>query len=233
MIVLVDSRMDDECLSALASRGFEVISLPKFDMLQTPVSAHPDMLLFVGGGMLLCHEKYYEAARDVIDHVVSRTGLSLTLSDEEWGRDYPSDVLFNAAPIGECIIANKKSVSRIIREAYGEERLINTRQGYTKCSVSTVGDDAIITADQSVARAAGERGIDVLLLDGSHTRLDGYNEGFIGGASGDDGEHIFFCGDLLLHPEADRIREFCERHGRVAVSLSREPLYDYGSLIFI
>lgn len=233
MIALIDERMDEACRRALIDRGFEVVRLPACEILQAPVSAHPDMLLFVGKGMLFCHEKYYAIAKKEIDLIIEQTGLSLSLSGEAWEEKYPSDVLFNAVAMGDKLICNKRSVSKLILEAYGEENLINTKQGYTKCSTCAVGAFALITADTSIATAARGAGLDVLLLNGSHTVLDGYDTGFIGGASGDDGEHIFFSGSIESHPEYDKIKSFCTSHGREAISLSDKPLYDYGSIIFI
>ena len=233
MIVLTDERIDAECESALAEYGFEIIKLPACPMLQKPVSAHPDMLVFVGKGKLFCHEKYYAIAKKEIDLIIERADLSLSLSDEAWGEKYPADVLFNAAPVGDKLICNAKSVSKKLVELYGAENLINTKQGYAKCSTCTVGDSGVITADVSIAKAVKGAGLDVLLLADPYTRLDGYDTGFIGGASGDDGEHVFFTGSLEAHPEGKAIREFCQKHNRQAVSLSVAPLYDYGSLIFI
>ena len=233
MIVLTDERIDAECESALTKYGFEIIKLPACPMLQKPVSAHPDMLVFVGKGKLFCHEKYYAIAKKEIDLIIERADLLLSLSDEAWGEKYPADVLFNAAPVGDKLICNAKSVSKKLVELYGAENLINTKQGYAKCSTCTVGDSGVITADVSIAKAVKGAGLDVLLLADPYTRLDGYDTGFIGGASGDDGEHVFFTGSLEAHPEGKAIREFCQKHNRQAVSLSVAPLYDYGSLIFI
>ena len=231
--VIVDERIDAECGSALAAKGFEIIKMPACPILQKSVSAHTDMLLFIGKGRLFCHEKYYAIAKKQIDRILSVGGLALILSDEEWGSEYPSDVLFNAAPVGDRLICNARSVSRALVELYGEENIVDTKQGYAKCSTCAVGEDSIITADPSIAKSAMRAGLDVLLLSTSETRLDGYDTGFIGGASGDDGEHIFFTGDIEAHPEFDEIRAFCQKHGREAVSLSSAPLYDYGSLMFI
>jgi hypothetical protein len=96
-----------------------------------------------------------------------------------------------------------------------------------------VGDNAIITADPSIAKAVKEKGIDVLSVSPLGVRLDGYDYGFIGGASGTDEENVYFCGNIDLHPDSERIKAFCRKHGKNAVSLSDEPLYDYGTLIFI
>lgn len=231
--VIVDERIDFECESALAKKGFEIIKLPACPILQKPVSAHPDMLVFIGKGKLLCHEKYYNIAKKEIDGIIFARGLALLLSDELWEAEYPFDVLFNAATVGDKLICNVRSASKHLIDLYGEENVINVKQGYAKCSTCTVGDNGIITADPLIAKAASAAGIDTLLLSESATRLDGYDTGFIGGASGDDGEHIFFTGNVEAHPEFEKIREFCRKHGREAVSLSDALLYDYGSLMFL
>ena len=231
--VIVDERLDPQCEGALRESGCNILKLPRSKWLQPPVSAHPDMLIFIFGNRLFCHERYYSEAKAAVDAVVSAGGFELILSDERWESEYPHDVLFNAATVGDKLICSKKNVSRLIADAFGEENIIDTKQGYAKCSSCTVGDSGIITADVSIAKAAASGGIDVLLLGENETRLDGYSTGFIGGASGDDGENVYFCGDLSKHPEGEKIADFCRAHGRQAVSLSDGELYDYGSLIFV
>ncbi len=227
--VITDQRIDKECTASLARFGYEIIKLPPSKHLAAPVASHPDMLIFIDGQRLITHEKYYAEAKETVDLIVNVGGFSLALSNEEWGEKYPSDVLFNAAAAGDRLICREASTSVLIKNG---KRLINVNQGYAKCSTVTVGG-GIITADMSIARAAALADIDTLLLCGSHTRLSGYDCGFIGGASGDDGERVFFCGDITKHPQYSEISEFCKNHGRQAVSLSSAPLYDYGSLIFI
>ncbi len=221
--VITDLRINAECERSLFAFGYELIKLPPSKYLQKPVASHPDMLVFVDGDRLITHKKYYVEAKEAVDEIISKCGLSLVLSNEEWRADYPHDVLFNAAKVGGKLICREKSTSTLIR---GER--VNVKQGYAKCSACIVGD-GIITADRSIARAWD----DTLLLDTSCVLLDGYDEGFIGGASGDDGEHIFFCGDITKHPQYKEIEAFCRAHGRKPVSLSKAPLYDYGSLIFV
>ena len=230
--VIVDERIDGECERGLLEGGFEIIKLPMGKELQTPVLGHPDMLLFVGKGKLVCHESYYKIAKGTIDRIADG-GFQITLTDEKWSAEYPADVLFNAAPVGDKLICNAKSVSKKLVEIYGKENIVSVKQGYAKCATVVVGDNGIITADMSIAKGAMAAGIDTLMLSGSYTRLDGYDTGFLGGASGDDGECVFFTGNIELHPEAEQIREFCKKQGREVCSLSKAPLYDYGSLIFI
>ena len=231
--VITDNRIDEKCEGALKARGFELIKMPPFSVLQEPVSAHPDMLLFIGKGKLVCHKEYFNIAEEQIRKISRISNSEIVISEEEIGKEYPSDVLFNAAPVGDKLICKRDAVSEKITELYGEENIINVKQGYAKCSVCVVSDGAIITADRAIAREAEKKGIDTLLVSSGDVRLDGYDCGFIGGASGTDEKNVYFCGNTDLHPDGDKIKEFCEKHGKTAVSLSDEPLYDYGTLIFI
>ena len=231
--VITDNRIDKKCENALKNKGFELIKMPLFDALQEPVSAHPDMLLFLGKGVLVCHKDYFGIAEKQIKKIADISGSKIVLSEENIDRNYPGDVLFNAAPTGDMLICKRDAISEKIPLLYGDENIINVKQGYAKCSVCVVSDNAIITADRAIARETEKNGIDTLLVSPNGVRLDGYDCGFIGGASGADGENVYFCGNTALHSDGDKIKEFCKKHGKTAVSLSDDPLYDYGTLMFI
>lgn len=231
MLAVTDIRLPATCRTALESRGFEVLSLPPFDVLDTPVASHPDMLIFPMGSRLLTHKNYYSAASEELDRLISSTGLELLLSDEPVGRDYPHDVLFNAAPVGDIVFCKRDAVSRHITE-HSRGHAIGVRQGYTKCSICTVSDNAIISSDRGIAAAAAGAGVDVLTVTPGHVTLEGYDTGFIGGASGTWGEYVFFCGDLNTHIDSASIRDFCAAHGKTAVSLGNGPLLDVGTIFF-
>lgn len=230
---LVDNRIDAKIEKSLLEKGFEIIKLPPFDRLQPPVSAHPDMLLHVARGRLICHKDYFVTARKELTRAAEQSGLSIVLTYERVDKEYPNDILFNAAAVGDKLICKSEHTSARVKELYPEQSIINVKQGYAKCSTCVVGSNAIITADVSIADAAERRGIDVLRVSAEGVSLDGYNIGFIGGASGLCGDSLYFCGNIELHPDGEGIKAFCEAHGVRAVSLSDEPLYDYGTLMFI
>jgi hypothetical protein len=231
--VITDNRIDKKCERGLLDRGFEIIKLPSFDLFQEPVSAHPDMLIFIGDGKIVCHKDYFAVAESEILKISKLLGAKMILSDESIGKEYPRDVLFNAAPVGDMLICRRDALSERVAELYGEEKIINVNQGYAKCSTCMVGDKAIITADKSIAEKAQAKGIDVLVISPKGVRLDGYDCGFIGGASGSDNENVYFCGNIDLHPDGEKIKAFCEKQGKKVVSLSDAALYDYGTLMFI
>ena len=235
MRVLVDRRIALEALSSLISHDFEPILMPPDPILQSGVASHTDMLVFIGFGGLFCHASYFASNTELIEDIARNSGLELHVSNEKIGKDYPSDVLFNACLLGNKLICNTRTVSQLILDAArscGCE-IIHSQQGYTKCSVCPVGDNAIITADRSIAKACAEKGIDVLTVSEGNISLPPYSYGFIGGTSGCSGDNVYFCGSIETHPDGDRIKESCRYHGKSAISLSSGVLQDLGSLYFI
>ena len=235
MYAVTDERISEACLVRLKSEGVSPILMPPAAYLQPAVASHTDMLFFLGFDRLFCHRCYYERNAELIDKLCRISGNTLMLSNEPTGEKYPLDVLFNACLVGKRLICNEKTVSNLILASAKEAgfEIINVPQGYTKCSVTVISDNAIITADKSIARACASVGIDVMLISEGYISLPPYEFGFIGGTSGGFGDKIYFCGSLSSHPDGDRISEFCAKHKKTAVSLSSGELQDVGSIYFL
>lgn len=235
MYALIDCRASDASLSSLEGLGHTPILMPPANYLDGPVASHTDMLLFIGLKRLFCHSRYYEVNRDLIDKIISLSKLELILSDEETGNKYPHDVLFNACLVKNKLICNEKTVSKLILDIARIENceIINVPQGYTKCSICPISDNAIITSDNAIASACKAAGMDVLLISEGEVSLPPYNFGFIGGASGVFDDTVFFCGSLDTHKDAQAIRDFCQKYKKTACSLSSECLQDVGTIFFI
>ena len=110
--------------------------------------------------------------------------------------------------------------------------LIDVRQGYTKCSTVVVDENSIITYDEGIVKAcAPYRDLDVLQIAPGFVRLDGFDTGFIGGASGRVGNEIIFNGDLFSHPDFNSIVSFIEKRGLVCRWFADYKLTDIGSIL--
>ncbi len=147
---------------------------------------------------------------------------------------YPRDVFFNAVSLGKILICCKRHIHPSVLEKANINgyRILDVNQGYTKCNICIVDNKSIITEDIGIAKKLSSFGFDVLLLEKHGVALSGYKYGFIGGASGKISEDkLAFFGDIKLHPEYDIIKHFLHTRGVEEVSLSRKPLYDYGSLL--
>jgi len=204
-------------------RGLTVVLLPSYTLLDTPVSCHPDMLCAKVNSRVLMHSGYFETYSS---HFCT---FPIDTTDEPMGKKYPSDILLNALTVGDTVYG-RKEISSVIKSAHS--RFVEVKQGYARCSTLLLGN-AAVTADKTIAKALRSDGIDVLTVISGHIALDGYDCGFIGGASAVVGNEVLFYGDLTSHPDCDAITEFLKRHGFSAVSLGTEKLYDYGGAVLL
>ncbi len=221
-----------EIIDSLGKYSDNIIVLPPFSALPSPVSSHADMLIFpaVKSGVIYTHAEYLAAEKAIFERLTDATGMRIAAIPEKVGRDYPRDVLLNALALGNKIVGKIDALSSAVLP---EGNHINTKQGYAKCSSCKVTENAVITEDGSIAKALLEVGADVLVIEKGHVSIRGFDCGFIGGASGCDSENVYFCGNIEAHPDYDKIFKFCRKHGKNVVSLSQIPLTDVGTVFFI
>ncbi len=217
--------MPDSMTDEIEKRGVKIRRLPPFPALDAPVASHPDMLLLPLDGKLILPEEYYAENCRLFD------GVDILCAEDVFSADYPHDVALNALETEKGVFCLEKSASRRIKES--GRKIINVAQGYTRCSCCKVNENALITADPSIAVAAKDAGCDVLEVCSAQIRLPGYPYGFIGGCSGATDKEILFFGKIEDHPDYPSIEEFIYSHGKKPVSLSDEPLTDYGGIVFI
>lgn len=234
-LALLGEDAPQEIADALRALGFSVRALPCDSRLATPVRSHADMLMLPVGKVVFTSSEYLSVAEDIFKALES-LGYEIVACKAEIRSDYPHDVAFDALVLKSAIIARLDSLPNEIKTyatAAGIS-LLDSKQGYAKCSAVSVGESAIITADKNIARAAEAAGADVLLISAAPEaiRLDGYDYGFIGGASGVLEDTVYFTGDISSHPDAERIAEFCKAHKKKIISLSSEPLNDVGGIFF-
>ncbi len=230
---ICDSRIPLSAKNKLYDYCDRIVLLPPFFALSEPVSAHPDMLIFpiVDEKVIFTHSHYLKEC----EKAFHGAGFEIIPISEKVSEKYPNDILLNAAQIGNYIFGKKANISASII-SYAEKNgldMVDIKQGYAKCSICTVSENAIISSDTSVFKAAEGLNIEVLKINESGVSLKGYDRGFIGGASGNDGKNVFFCGDINNHPDGEKIIKFCNLHSKNAVSLSDEALYDVGTIFFI
>ena len=233
MLAIIDERLPLPCRASLEERGFSLLPLPPFPRLSSPVASHPDMLLLKVGERLFCHEEYYAIAKDEIQNILKVSGLSLCLTDDAVSEDYPHDVSLNLVFTGNLLIGKSDTAAKKVKDyaASCHIPLLSVKQGYAKCS-SVVLENAIITADTGIESAAKDAELDTLLISNGNVTLPPYPYGFLGGASGVYGKTVFFCGDLRSHSDGTQIEAFCRKHGYEVISLSHEPLFDVGTVMF-
>ena len=158
----------------------------------------------------------------------------IVLCGEHISGKYPANIPLNICIVGKNLIGRLDSVDPKVLEFCKKRdyRLINVRQGYTKCSCAVVSNNALITSDNGIFNSLKETKIEVLKIEEGRVELSDSVSGFIGGASGYHDHRIYFTGNIRLHPDYQRIKAFCDKHHTEIISLSEEPLWDIGGIIF-
>lgn len=231
-ILAVDYKISADSERTLTRMGYNLLKICENKMLDVTVSSHPDMTMSVMGDTLFVDSAIYNSFINInVNAVKCSRGFS-----SENKLNYPYDIEYNCVQVGSNLICNKKYTNGKILEFAKKNgiRIIDSKQGYAKCSTCVVSDNAIITEDDSIERCASENGIDVLKISKGFVKLEGYDYGFIGGASGLIEKNLLaFNGDISKHPDFQKIFKFCYKYSVGIISLSADALYDIGSIIRI
>ena len=213
---------------------FDVLRLPSDERLDTPVSSHADMNVFIVGNTAVLSRLYAEMYPEIGNYLRTACGLDVILSDGERKREYPFDVMLNVLVCGNTAFSLEKYTCDEIKKLLFKEGInhVNVRQGYAACSTLTFGN-SIITSDRSILNAGKKAGLDCLEITPGGITLPGYAEGFIGGASGVCGDTVYFTGNVRLHPDGEKILRFIEKGGFNVINLSNEMLCDVGGIRFL
>ena len=239
LFAIVDERIPKTCENELLSRGFQLIKLKADDRLSVAVCSHTDMILFRYKNTLVGSRAYFKTHNELYERIkTSLPDFEFILSDENVSAVYPKDAIFNALVIGKQIFLKADSASRELLSLSEKAGLtaVNVNQGYPACTTLALPSGFAITADMGMSRALAGNGIEIINISESEAiKLPPYRNGFIGGCAAVFENTVYFIGNLLAHPSAEKIKSELEKRGYEAVSLDSEAdsLFDLGGMILI
>lgn len=227
--VLVDYRTPEIVVQNLKKMDISVFKSMKCDFLYNSVCGHPDMTFtHIKDNIFVCEPRcysYYKTLFPSLDIICGNSFLRST---------YPDDIAYNIARVGDLAFHNAKYTDKIILEYFDRYnvKLINVKQGYSKCSICVVDEISIITSDRSIAAQAEKYNIDVLLIQPGYIQLYDLDYGFIGGCTGKtDKNTLAVSGNLIGHTDFKKIEDFCSRKNVEILTLSDSIPVDIGSIL--
>lgn len=161
------------------------------------------------------------------------SGYNIEFIEEDLSADYPNDVFLNCVIIGKHIFYNSKTISAKIHDFIRNSDLIEipVRQGYTKCSIAPVSIDSFITDDISIGSRGAEFGFDVLVINKGDIKLQNFDYGFIGGATGKIAENkMLITGKTENLSDCDKIKKFLYKYDVELIELTDSVVEDIGSI---
>ena len=230
MSVLLLGEGNDELKLRLRQLGHTVFETPRISSLDARVSAHADLCACSPRpGMVILAPSARKLGEEL-----TNLGYRVDYISEDPASPYPDDICLNASVFGDRLLCRLDSVSPEFKSLFGADKMINTRQGYARCSCIPIASDAAITSDPDIREVLTRNGFSVLLVTQNGIELEGFSEGFFGGCCGmvSDTE-IAFTGSLDMYPDGDKVRSFLASYNIGCVELSHGALRDIGSIIWL
>lgn len=227
--VIIGSDYNKEIYNKLEKLGVEPIFTAKSTNVRQGIQNHADLVYCpLNTDYCLISKEHSELQKKLLSF-----GYKSEFIDEDLGYNYPDDVWLNCVVIGNHIFYNSDTVSRKIREFVKKSDLteVTVRQGYTKCSIAVVSAHAFITDDISIGSRGAEFGFDTLIINKGDIKLQNFNYGFIGGATGKISEDkMLFTGKLENLSDCVRIKKFLYKHNVEPIELTNGTMEDIGSI---
>ena len=225
--VIVAENFPEDSAEKLKVYG-EVVRTRANKNLLKGLDTHPDILVHpLPSGELVVDRDNLEYYKKIFPD------KKIFPSHSKLSKKYPKDVPLNAFTFKNYFIHNLKFTDKVLLAYYKNSayELINIKQGYAKCS-SLVTEDFIITSDGGIYESLRDL-IPIYKIKHGEIKLQNFNYGFIGGASGVLGKKIFFTGDFSHHSSNEEILKIIKKYGYEIEILSKDPIEDYGSIFFI
>lgn len=228
-LVAVSAQAPD-VVATLVGQGIEAVKIAPTSNLPWPVASHADLqLLHLGQNRVLLSQE----ASNIVP-ILQQHGFITELLSKPLGECYPNDISLNFLLLkNRCLGLCSNIPLQLLNFCnYTGLQQIPVKQGYARCSVAVVAQNAVMTADRPLAGLFTAAGLDVLMLAPGGIRLDGYDTGFIGGCCGLIDKHrLAFTGNLKEYRSGNEVLAFLQKYHVTPVYLTAGELRDIGGIL--
>ena len=232
MHCFIDYRATKEELNNIYRLNINPILIPKSKNVYEAIDGHTDIQL----NLLKNNSKYKVIVqKDISSHfmkILEENHIKYIVSKRTLSNTYPGDIILNSLVLDDFFIHNLKYTDENLLKSQESKKLIDVPQGYTKCSILPVRNNALITSDIGIYNVLIKHNFDILLLPPGDILLPSLNYGFIGGVGGMiSKDKMAFFGDLDSYKWGNEIKDFLYKYDVSPIYLRKGKLIDRGSLL--
>ena len=228
--IIIDERMRPFEKEKLKNMGYNLVEIKKSLNVYEEISSHVDIFVCKIGKEIIVEPTQYE---NLSKQIKVEKGNSYI------AEKYPEDIKYNVCIMGKKAIhkldyTDSKIKEKLIKNGY---ELINTKQGYTNCSIAVIDDNSAIVTDKGLSKILEEQKIDVLYLENNldikllKQKEYSNKKGFIGGAIAKIEDNIIIFGDLNKIDKKGQIRNFILKRNLKIIEFKNQDVIDYGGIV--
>lgn len=228
MLILLDRKMPETAKVKLATYG-DIVEFATKGITYEAISGHPDIFFCPTPAGLIVAPNLPQEYFSTLD----QNGIKYSKGSLPVGKEYPETAMYNSLVTGKFIIHNASISDLQIRNINTELEIIPTKQGYVRCNLIALPNETYITSDRGIEKTFNQRKLEVFYIDPSFVKLNGFKNGFFGGACGLLENTLFICGSLKYLKEQEIFELFLQRAGVSVVELYDGHPVDVGTLLFL
>lgn len=228
MQIIIDKKLPEKAKETLGRFG-SLIELATSGITYEAISGHPDIFFFQAPPALIAApnlpKEYFR--------ILEEKKINFVWGSSPVGMKYPETARYNAAASSKYLIHRNDITEKEILDRSKEKEIVHVSQGYCRCSLLPLKNDAFITSDEGIYNVLSKKGLKALYVSSSDVLLPGFKHGFFGGACGVWNDKVFISGSLKYHVQHREIRTFLHESGYEIVELCDGPIFDAGSILFL
>ena len=228
MLILLDRKMPETAKEKLAAYG-EIVEFATEGITYDAISGHPDIFFCpTPAGLIVAPnlpEKYFA--------ILDQYKINYIKSSLPVGQEYPETAQYNSLVTNKFIFQNPAVSEPEIEKLNTELEIIPIKQGYVRCNLIALPNETFITSDRGIEKSLKQHKLEVLYVDSTCVKLDGFEHGFFGGACGLFENTLFICGSLKYFKERSIIESYVKRSGVSIIELYEGEPVDVGTILFL
>ena len=226
-MIIIDKKAPPAAKEKLAEYG-ELMELETSGINYPAISGHPDIFFCQTPGGLIVAPNLPDEYFSLLD----QHKIKYQKGENVVGKAYPKTAPYNAVVTQKHLIHNLKFTDPLLLKACKGLTPIHVNQGYTRCNLIALNENLFISSDKGICNSLLDHGLICHIFPPDEIKLEGFTNGFLGGACGIWDQKLFICGSLKHHSWGNEFRKIVEAEGFEIIELMDGLLMDVGSILF-
>jgi len=229
MFAIIDSRSPEQAINNLKEYVTDVCIFQTNGITGNSISGHPDIFIYQDRNQLVLAPN----APVELFEFLNNHNIEYLKGNKNVGKELFNSVQYNCLSTSQFLFHKSGFTDSVILEINKDKEFVQLPQAYTRCSLVHLCEDNYVTSDRGIEKVLLQKGLSCFYFNPEEIIIRDHNNGFIGGTLGMWGKRIFFNGNVGLHADGQRLKEYLLNLGVDIVNLSDEYLYDGGCIFFV